>query len=613
MPPNPEPPADLGLTAPGIGSHPRPDRGVEAPQGCGVRATTGVIDGGTGAPTTTAAATNTTAAPLEQLRPLVRPAIAVALIVVAYHYSLRTLVESLTLSTPVAQLGLAPFIAFGLVLLAKQQRDEPEIHDRQLDWIVGIPLVASAVLANLVLPVRLSTMFWYWRVDLLTMPIFIAGVVTLLFGVRTLWRIRAAILFLLLAWPYPYTELISRFLDTFTDITIWGIRTLTQAFPVADALPGSDNSLFRINADQPFDVQIASACSGANGLVGFTLVGVAFLLSVKGPRAAKISWLVAGAFLTWLTNLVRIMAVLGAGRAWGESFAIDGLHPYIGLVIFSLTVLFMVSLLPKFGLRVELGDGPGRGKGGTALARPRAHRPNWKSAGAVTLACTAVIGVLNADLSSADLVGTSLGSPRLAAFTERQSAPIGWRVQQEAVYEWPKQFFGKSSSWTRYSFLEQDDIGELYANSPVITDIIETSNRRSLAAYGVEQCYEFHDYDINAQQSVDLGGGIIGGILTWQDPDRDTTTTTLYWHWPVKTEDGTRFERVTLYMTDHTLLDVRYPELDASVSEKVKLGITDVIEGDAQGEELSERLIATRSFLVAFARQFIETRAPAEE
>src|SRR3981081_4523845 len=85
-------------------------------------------------------------------------------------------------------------------------RSEPDIHDRQLDYIVGIPLVVGAVAIAYALPARLSTMFWVWRIDLLSLPLFAAGTVALVFGVRALWRMRAAIALLLLGWPLPLTD-----------------------------------------------------------------------------------------------------------------------------------------------------------------------------------------------------------------------------------------------------------------------------------------------------------------------------------------------------------------------------------------------------------------------
>jgi exosortase/archaeosortase family protein len=254
--------------------------------------------------------------------------VALTLIVVAYHTSLTTLFESMRLDTPLAHLALVPLIALALAGVYRQADSGPPIHDRQLDWIVGIALAGTAAAANVVLPARLSTQFWEWRIDLLTLPLFTAGVVALLFGIRTLWRNRAAVLFLFLAWPYPYSRLLDRWLGSFTQGTVWALDQTLRHLPLASKVAES-SSLFQVIGpnEAPIQMSIASACSGANGLVGFLLVAGAFVLVVDGSRVRKITWLLGGAMLVWLLNILRILIIFWAAKRWGESVAIDGFHP----------------------------------------------------------------------------------------------------------------------------------------------------------------------------------------------------------------------------------------------------------------------------------------------
>ena len=149
-------------------------------------------------------------------------------VVVAYHYSLRTLTHTITLNTPLAYLGLVPIMAAGLAWARRHGPTGPDIHDRQIDLIVGLTLVGSALMALLVLPGRLGSLYWVWRLDLLTLPVFVAGVVCLLFGTRAVWHQKAPILFLLLAWPQPYVWIIEHALDGALSSTLWGLRPRSQ-------------------------------------------------------------------------------------------------------------------------------------------------------------------------------------------------------------------------------------------------------------------------------------------------------------------------------------------------------------------------------------------------
>src|SRR5947209_11085759 len=352
-------------------------------------------------------------APLPTRRASATPRIlaAVAVIAVAYHYSLSTLVRNLGVDSPLAYLGLVPFIA--LAMAASRgvvSKPEPDIHDRQLDYIVGIPLVVGAVAIADALPARLSTMFWVWRIDLLSLPLFASGTVALVFGVRALWRMRAAIAFLLLAWPLPYTTVLDRWLASFMNVTITALRLLVGRIPVAQPVSGGDGSLFAVTrAGREFVVSVASACSGANGMVGFILVGVAFVAVVKGRRPPKAIWLLGGTALLWLLNLGRILLIFAVGQRWGDHAAIDSFHPYIGLVVFNLGVALMILVMPAFGLHVrgrERARSTGVGTGRTD--RIRKAVPDARVALVVLTLAAACLGAANSGLARYGLVASEL-------------------------------------------------------------------------------------------------------------------------------------------------------------------------------------------------------------
>ncbi len=529
------------------------------------------------------------------------------MIVIAYHTSLTTLFESMRLDTPLAHLALVPLIALGLAAVHRRADSGPPIHDRQLDWIIGIALAGTAAVANIVLPARLSTQFWEWRIDLLTLPVFTAGVVALLFGVRTLWRNRMAVLFLFLAWPYPYSRLLDRWLGTFTQGTVWALDQVLGHLSLATQVAES-SSLFQVIGPKhaPIQMSIASACSGANGLVGFLLVAGAFLLVVDGSRLRKLTWLLGGALLVWLLNILRILIIFWAAQRWGESVAIDGFHPYMGLVVFNIGVLIMVLMMKPFRLSFRIP------KPATADVPAGTVKLNSSYA---AFACVGVlalgVSVYNSDLQAYDRIANSFGEPRLTSFADSRETPASWTLSDGPTYDWAKRFFGSSSTWHRYSYSSSGQPGaKLTANVPITVDVIETSDRAALVAYGIEDCYSFHGYSIQGRQSIDLGSGVTGGILTWSSGKTKLTWTTLYWHWPIKTPTGTRYERVTLVMNDQPTNHFMSPPLTTDSSRQLQLDINDVLRGVGTPEDRA-RLLQTRQFMIGFARELINLRAPA--
>ena len=535
----------------------------------------------------------------------IRPVLAIALISVAYRTSLMTLFESMRLDTPLAHLALVPLIAGGLAYSSRHNDAGPAIHDRQLDWIVGITLGAIALSANLILPARLSSDFWLWRLDLLTLPVFTAAVVSLLFGVRTLWKYRLSVLFLFLAWPVPYNWVLDRWLGRITSSTIWALERSLQHLPWATKVTGTD-SLFQVAfGGKPIQMSVASACSGANGMVGFMLVATAFVFVVKGSRWTKIAWLLTGVFLVWTLNVVRIMSIFFAARQWGESVAIDGFHPYVGLVVFNVAVVVMVLLMRVFRLQFK--------RPSEVLSTSSTYRPRASIALCFAVLMALAVGVFNGELRAYDRIAGSLGTPRLTSFEQSRETPDGWALSETDRIDWTRRFFGDDSQWIRYQYVNPTTAtSEFSANLPITVDVIDTSDRAALNAYGIEDCYKFHGYNISGRQSIDLGGGVVGGALTWFSPKTDLTWTTLYWHWPIKTAAGTRYERVTLILQDQASNKFTSPPLDTDGLRQLQLDVNDALRG-AGSPALQQRLVETRQFMIGFARELISLRTPAPE
>lgn len=522
------------------------------------------------------------------------------LVAAAYHYSLTSLAQSLSLDTPLAYVGLTPVIALGIAgLRARHAQFDPAIHDRQLDYIVGLPLMTAALAVNLALPERLSTMFWVWRIDLFTLPFFVAGAVAVLFGVRTMWRQRLAVTFLFFAWPLPYQVLLLRLMPAFTGATLAGVKTLLGVFPLGRSLPSADGSLFQVLSDKPFQISVASACAGVNGMVGFLLVGVAFGAVVRGPRLRKVLWLTGGLTLLWAVNLARILFIFWVGSRWGEKVAIDVFHPYIGLVTFNLGVLAMVAALKPFRLSIAGVTKGARRPSGPArrLAVPRIGIPVL-----VVLALAGTLAVTNSRLASYDLVANAVGTPRLASFSDNPATPQGWGAAQTDRYDWAKPYFGETSTWLRYSMSAGSSapLG-LAAGLPVTADVISTPNLRSFSAYGVEACYRFHGYRLRDVASVGLGGGIQGQTLSYYNAKSKQDWTVAYWIWPVLDGEATRYERVTLTVQDTG---------DATFADTPHASGVQSLRGGLTGTDPAARRLAdVRSFLVEFARAIVRNQA----
>jgi exosortase len=540
---------------------------------------------------------------------LARLSLTLLAILVAYHYSIETLVRGLALATPLSYLGLVPFIALALALLrAAPGPNEPKIHDRQVDYIVGLPLLLVALVVVWALPVQQSIFFWVWRMDLLSLPIFVAGVVAIVFGVRVLWRIRTAVVFLLLAWPLPYVSALGRGLQAFTDSTLSGLGATLQMLPLARPV-GGDGSLFAIvhNTDL-FVVSVVSACSGVNGFVGFLIVGTAFVLIFRGQLLSKIAWLATGLLLTWIMNLARILIVFGVGSALGESVALDWLHPFLGLLMFNLGVLIMALIAPRFGLTI------GRPFGQTRLRL--VHRPAvvaGRAAIGIVAAASLMAWISNTRLQQFELVAHDVGTPRLSGLRETAATIPGWSLQEADSYPWARQFFGDDAVWIRSAYSPQRPApgASVSAAAPVVMDVISTPDRASFATFGLEACYQFHHYQVADAQRVALAGGVVGHLLAYDNPADKSSWLVVYWEWPVLASGHERYERVLLSLKETEPIG-HAPVAASGPINAAELAISGWLGGTGKPAS-SRRLQPASDFLVSFAQQVIMSAAAHEQ
>jgi exosortase/archaeosortase family protein len=473
-----------------------------------------------------------------------RAAAIIGLVLIAYNYSLITLARGLGLQTPLAYLALVPVIAVGLA--AARLRIEPRqipIHDRQVDWIVGLGLLGLASAVLILVPDPTTSTFWLQRLDLLTLPVFVAGLIALLFGVRRAWSLKGPLAFLLLAWPVPYNLFLASGTGWFTDLTAGLIAAVTRIVPIARVSPADDTLYFIGSGAQGFSVSISSACAGMNSVVGFLLIGTAMLFVVRGPAIRRALWLTIGLAIIFALNVVRILGILVVGAAFGQGAAIDVLHPVAGLLIFNFGVLAMVLLVPRFGLRfIGPSDGPGPGE-------PDAPSPvqRVRPALAVGLVIALALGLTNAAFARYDAISSGLADARLQSFDVRTMTLPDWKSRFISVFPQAKQYFGGSATWDRASFWSAPG-AELSSSRSVYLDVITTDDPGSFAAYGLQACYRFHGYTIASVSTMDIGAGVHAQLIDYVNTKVKADWSALWWEWPYTENGQTRYERVVILL-----------------------------------------------------------------
>jgi exosortase/archaeosortase family protein len=519
--------------------------------------------------------------------------VAVVAVAAAYRYSFLTLGRGLSLQTPLAYLGLVPGGALLLLWIScvRSRAAPARPRDFPLDFAlgrsVGLVFLLTAVAIAVLLPGSLGARFWLYRLDLLSLPFFVAGLIALLFGVRRLWALKSAVVFLLLAWPVPYGLVLGKWLDVFTDMTATAVRALISVLPIARSAAGNSTLFFIDHAGSSFAVSIGSACSGVNSMVGFVLLGTALMFVVRGTTGRRLGWLGVGLSIIWLLNVARIALVFAAGAALGPATAFEALHPVAGLVVFNLGLLAMIWLVPRFGLRfVELGERP-------VGPEPTGQRHWLWSVSVLGLGVTlaAGIGLANGGYARYEQIAGDLGAARLIRFDVRQAQIDGWSSAYVQSVDEAREFFGSQARWDRLIYTATTS-AQLRSSHPIYVDVIDTDDSGALAAYTVADCYQFHHFRIDAQLGADIGAGVTAEVVTYFDPKYRADWSAIWWEWPKEYDGQVRYERIVVFIPNSDA--VRFAGFDPSAP----------VEGSTVFHD-------TQRFLVTAARSIVRSQLAA--
>ncbi len=308
----------------------------------------------------------TSAHPVARRRVLSRPSLraigALSAIAVAYHQSLVFLVGEAIAGGPLAYLAVVPVTAIGLAwLVVATERPHPAIHDRQTDYIVGLSLLIVVVSVTFLSTQSLGAGFASARIDMLTLPITAAGVVSILFGVRRLWTVRWVLAYVLLAWPGladPLAHVIGESSRTLSDAVL---HASAFVLPVATRVLDGPDGMFSVDLGGRVAVIHAGSDWSAGRLsFGFMLVGAGVAATAKGRLMTRVAWLIGAVVGVWALGVVLLQVDLTTAALAGFETTMAMRQPLASSVFLGATVLIAaVAAIRMSGIEVGR-DGPDR-------------------------------------------------------------------------------------------------------------------------------------------------------------------------------------------------------------------------------------------------------------
>ncbi|MGE3960186.1 MAG: exosortase/archaeosortase family protein [Dehalococcoidia bacterium] len=440
-------------------------------------------------------------------------------------------------------LGFTPFALIAAIYLFwRSAHSESSLRPRDLlvDLFFMAPLVVIAGFVLFVLPGSMSWYFWLNRMDLAAMVPWTMAVTIAFLGYQQVLRTWPAWVMLFFAWPYPAVWVQRILTEPLTAVTTWSGRLTTDflRLPYEVGESGAAFSSTHLPEDENFTLVVGQLCSGTSVVIGFLIVGGGLVLAARGSGWARARWLLVGTALAVVTNMIRVSVLLILASSVSREFAVNTVHPILGLILFSLELALMLALLRSFGLRFDPAPR------GSHLAWEPGPRPGRWVHAVWVLATIAALGVGTgvAQAQAFDFIGIGEGAPSIAIESDRGIIPDvpGWDLYHETQISWTD-LFGRTSRGDVFSYWEPGvEVGARIGVQTVITDDLATLNR-----YSIEQCIDFHRRELTARRAIDLGYGLTGYVL--HDTYNGVRGSILYWVMPVNVHGEVRHARIALF------------------------------------------------------------------
>ena len=456
-----------------------------------------------------------------------RVVLAMTAIVVAYFASLRSLLGAWSPAEPASVACIVPILAIPLfVAYSRRTADEPEIYDRDVDYVVGITLLCAAL--ALLGPVRrhMGLAFWVHRADLLSLPIFVAGVAAILFGTRLAWRVRVPLLVLLLAWP-PITRATATALAAGIEpVVVRSVYALASGAGSARIVPSG------VFAGQAvLSVKPAVFVTAVLMLAAVLALTIGLACRTRTPRRC-IAFVVASCALAFGEGMFLLASVVYALHS-GDAPLARTLTSSGAVAAAALLAVAAASLLLVVAPRVRHGYAAS-GRIGAPLAGIRV-------ASAVLAIGAAGAAVSTAPIGPALDLADALGRPRVTPVVATNVA-VGYRL----VGVGAERHSSVASSARRYVVLPDTPRGRS-ADDPQV-DVFPTASPGAGAVRALRRAYALRAYPRVRATRIDLEHGVTAEQVTFSEVGQRQWSA-ITWVWPVR-DDSAQFERVLVAWGD---------------------------------------------------------------
>ncbi len=230
-------------------------------------------------------------------------------------------------------------------LFMYKEKMVPKVDKR--DIAAGSLFFSAFILLSIYLNVKLSVLFLSYGIEMLLLPLFIASIATLLFGIKNIKKFYPIMFYALVSSSIiisPIFSLNSQFAESNSRL----VFAITRIFvPSAAFYPP-----FTINANGG-SIGIGESCAGISFLISilFFVSPVAYLYNGKWQK--KFIWILLSLAILLLLNFARMVSIASVWLSLGPSAAVSFVHSFAGILLFYASIIIVMLLAPRMGLRIQ--------------------------------------------------------------------------------------------------------------------------------------------------------------------------------------------------------------------------------------------------------------------
>ena len=221
-------------------------------------------------------------------------------------------------------------------------QDSSSLGRRYAPTLAGILLCATAV----ILYWHGSYTFTPLEYHILTLPVFTAGLLLILFNYQTLRQLAFPTFFLAFLTPPPI-EIIYGLGSTLSVISSEASTAIVNLFGIPATLSG-EYGIPMITITRPdnatINFAVDIACSGIYSLIGFLIFAAFIAFIARDKLWKKALTFIIGFPIIYLLNIIRITIILGIGYHIGEQLALTLFHLLGGWVLIFLGTLLLLAI-----------------------------------------------------------------------------------------------------------------------------------------------------------------------------------------------------------------------------------------------------------------------------